>query len=418
MLDEFGGLSADREQLREKFHRLQRQNAEADETAREIAEVEQGQELARFQIGEIEQAQLSPNEDAVLTEKKNRLQHAEELMGIVLESYQDLYEKDDSVLSSISGCVKRLERGATLDSQLAPIRDALHEISLKVEDLSYTLRDLHREIPLEPHVLEEVSERLELINRLKRKYGPSLEDVLAYKEKASAGLVDVEERRNQLALLHQRSEELGKHIVALARELSEKRKGAARTLQEAVERELTQVQMGDTLFRVDFGERSEERKRASREELENVREDGLDQVEFVISPNVGEQPRPLARIASGGELSRIMLALKTILAKTASVETLVFDEVDAGIGGATADVLGEKLRSLTQFHQILCITHLPQIARQGQTHFLVSKRVVEDRTQTFISELDPEGRVQEIARLLGGREITKRAVDHAREMIG
>jgi DNA repair protein RecN (Recombination protein N) len=146
--------------------------------------------------------------------------------------------------------------------------------------------------------------------------------------------------------------------------------------------------------------------------------DGLDQVEFMISPNVGEELRPLARIASGGELSRIMLALKTILARTGSVETVIFDEVDSGISGATAEVIGEKLSSLATYHQILCITHLPQIASQGQNHFLVSKEVLNGRTQTSISGLEPEERVREIARLLGGKEITERAVAHAREMLG
>jgi DNA repair protein RecN (Recombination protein N) len=189
-------------------------------------------------------------------------------------------------------------------------------------------------------------------------------------------------------------------------------------LEKAVEKELKDLHMAETKFKVKFDEGYDEKRELQGVKVQEVRLDGLDQVEFVISPNIGEDLRPLVRIASGGELSRIMLALKTILARTASVETVIFDEVDSGISGATAEVIGEKLSSLAAYHQILCITHLPQIASQGKNHFLVSKEVFNGRTQTIISGLEPEERVQEIARLLGGREITQRAVAHAREMLG
>jgi DNA repair protein RecN (Recombination protein N) len=176
--------------------------------------------------------------------------------------------------------------------------------------------------------------------------------------------------------------------------------------------------MGGTRFAISFREEPVEMGEAPEDRMGAIKADGYEKVEFMLSPNVGETLRPLSRIASGGELSRIMLAMKTILARTASVETIIFDEVDSGIGGATAEVVGEKLQSLAAYHQILCITHLPQIASKGHTHFLVKKRIIEKRTQTIISELDDEERVAEIARLLGGKAVSQRAIAHAREMLG
>ena len=213
-------------------------------------------------------------------------------------------------------------------------------------------------------------------------------------------------------------QKIEKDMIGKAKALSEKRKKAAKKLEKAVEKELRFLHMKQTKFQVRFDEDPYEEGKSREDIVEKIWADGFDYVEFMISPNIGEELRPLSKIASGGELSRIMLAIKTILARVASVETIIFDEVDSGISGATAEVVGKKLQSLAEYHQMLCITHLPQIASQGQTHFLVRKEVVDGRTQTFISELDHEGRIQEIARLLGGREITPRAVAHAREMLG
>jgi len=176
--------------------------------------------------------------------------------------------------------------------------------------------------------------------------------------------------------------------------------------------------MAGTRFEVRFFQDTPLNHAGAEEKSQLIKADGYDKVEFMLSPNVGEALKPLSRIASGGELSRIMLALKTILARTASVETLIFDEIDAGIGGATAEVVGEKLHSLSKYHQILCITHLPQIASKGSTHFLVEKKIAESRTRTVISELDGEERVKEIARLLGGKRISQKAIAHAREILG
>jgi DNA repair protein RecN (Recombination protein N) len=418
LLDDFGGLSDERLDLNALFNAYKLLKDGINHLKKEITEAGERQDLTQFQIQEIEKAEISPGEDAKVAEEKRRLQHSKELLEIVTEGYQRLYERNDSVLSSISQCIKRLDKGAEIDPGLAPIKESLAEIEIKLEDASLALRDYEKTIHMEPHRLEEVEERLEVLNGLKRKYGPTLEDVLEYKNKLASMMYDLDKKKGKLDKLGKECQDLETDLMSRAAALSKKRQKAAGGLEKAVEKELKDLHMAETKFKVKFDEGYGEQGELQDVKVEEVRLDGLEQVEFMISPNIGEDLRPLAKIASGGELSRIMLALKTILARTASVETVIFDEVDSGISGATAEVIGEKLSSLAAYHQILCITHLPQIASQGQNHFLVSKEVFNGRTQTIISGLEPEERVQEIARLLGGREITPRAVAHAREMLG
>ncbi|MBW2358802.1 MAG: DNA repair protein RecN [Deltaproteobacteria bacterium] len=395
LLDDFGGLSTERMKLGELFSSLQSLKDKIRYLEKEIQETGEKQDLSRFQIQEIERAGFTPGEDEMLAQEKSRLQHAEELLEIVTEGYQTLYERHDSVLSSVSQYTKKMDRGAE----------------------TFSLRDFQKTIHMDPHKLEEVLERLELINRLKRKYGPSLEDILQFRDKLVSRMYDLDEKRTGLDELVSKRQALEADLIKMAAALSKKRKKTKTILEKAVENELQHLHMAGTRFRVRFDEEVHDQKGRGKPEIEKIGADGLDRVEFMISPNVGEELRPLAKIASGGELSRLMLAVKTILARTGSIETVIFDEVDSGIGGGTAEVVGKKLLSLAEYHQILCITHLPQIASQGQTHFLVIKEVVDARTQATISELDPESRVQEIARLLGGREITPSAVAHAREML-
>ncbi|MCP4681595.1 MAG: DNA repair protein RecN [Desulfobacterales bacterium] len=422
LLDDFAGLADERLELTGAFKGYQALNDKIDRLEKEISDMGDRQDLTRFQIQEIEAAEFSPGEDERLLEEKKRLQHAEELLEIVSESYQLLYETGDSAGSSISGCTKRIDRGTDIDPRLGVIRDALAEIEIKLEDASFALRDFQKTIDMDPNTLEQVVERLEVLNALKRKYGPSLEDVVRFRDKLGAMMFDLDEKKERLGQVEKERYESATKITARAKKLSEKRKKSAKVLEKAVEKELHKLHMKETRFQIQFDKAPDGQPTGQGEtedaHIKGIGADGLDRVEFMISPNVGEELKPLSRIASGGELSRILLALRTILARTSSVETIIFDEVDSGISGATAEVVGEKLFSLAGYHQILCITHLPQIASQGQTHFLVAKEVHEGRTQTMVLELDPDERVQEIARLLGGQEITPRAIAHAREMLG
>jgi DNA repair protein RecN (Recombination protein N) len=223
-------------------------------------------------------------------------------------------------------------------------------------------------------------------------------------------------REQMEALLEETGKDMKRHeedLISRAVAISKKRKDVAGQIEKAVEAELNLLDMKGTRFRVGFREEGLE----GREIISYVRPDGYDRVEFLLSANIGEDLRPLSRIASGGELSRIMLALKTILARKTSVETIIFDEIDSGIGGATAEIVGEKLRSLSEYNQVLCITHLPQIAGKGDAHFIVKKMVKDNRTQAAIMLLNPEERVREVARLLGGKVISERAIAHAEEML-
>jgi DNA repair protein RecN (Recombination protein N) len=417
VLDDFGGLTHERLGLGSVFNRYQRLHDEIKELEQEILEIGAKQELSRFQIQEIERAGLSSGEDDALQDEKHRLQHAEDLLEMVSKGYETLYEGDGSVLSSISRCTRSLEQGAKIDPRLGSVRDALAEIEARIEDAAFTLRDLRNATPVDPDRLEEVMERLEFINTLKRKYGPTLDAVLKFKDTLTSDMGHLDEKRERRDHLVEERQAVEGDLTTRAQALSEKRGKAAGRLGKAVEKELKDLHMAETRFEVRSEPLYPHGKGRKTGSIDGITEDGADRVEFMISPNIGEDLRPMAKIASGGELSRVMLAAKTILARTGSVETIIFDEVDSGISGATAQVVGEKLLSLARYHQMLCITHLPQIASQGQTHFLVKKEVIEGRTQTLISELEPGARVREIARLLGGRKITPSAVAHAKEML-
>jgi DNA repair protein RecN (Recombination protein N) len=417
LLDDFSGLMDERESLRNAFNEHQALKEKRDALKKEIREKEERQDLARFQREEIEKAALRTGEDVALEAEKKRLLYAEKLMEEVREAYGSLYERDDSVLSSLSQSLRRLERGADLEEKLKTIVKALASAKAEVEESAMELRELQRGIVMDPRRLEEVEERLQLIHKLKRKYGASIEEILQLKDRLEEMMDNLDQRKEELGRMESQIEETAKTLVSKATHLSRKRRQAAGRFEDSLKEELGLLSLGGTRFQVQFQDPSESLKAAREELMGKLKAEGLDRVEFMLSPNVGEDLKPLSKIASGGELSRIMLAMKTILARSSSVETIVFDEVDSGIGGATAEVVGDKLRSLAGYHQILCITHLPQIASKGMTHFMVEKQVLDGRTATVISELGFEERVKEIARLLGGKKVSQKAVAHARELL-
>ena len=417
LLDDFGGLTDKRLQLNELFSKHQTIREKAASLHRQVREGEERQELVRFQIDEIDRAEIKESEDSVLEKEKKRLQHAEQLTELVKDAYQGLYDKEGSILSELSSCLRKLDKATTVDLSLKGAKDSVSSAKVLLEEVALELRAYQRTALSDPQRLNEVEERLQLINKLKRKYGQSLEEIRRFRDQVSHMMEDLDEKRKDLAHLQKEIENLEGEIVRQSSLLSEKRKGVAKEFEEAIKSEFKLLDMGGTQFEVRF-QRDEVARDGEQISLTGIRPDGSDRVEFMLSPNIGEDLKPLARIASGGELSRIMLAMKTVLGRTTSVETIIFDEVDSGIGGGTAEVVGEKLRSLADFHQIICITHLPQIASKGPTHFLVKKRIVDGRTDTVIVELDLEERVKEIARLLGGKSLTQKAIAHAREILG
>ncbi|MBE9574660.1 MAG: DNA repair protein RecN [Proteobacteria bacterium] len=418
ILDDFGDLTKERLTFTGLYRGYYAYKERLEKLRDDLQKEEEKRELTQFQIQEIEEAKLVPGEDIGLEEERSRLMHAETLMDIVFKGYHTLYEKDESVLSILSLLSKEMGKGVSMDSNLDHFKKELESVELRVEDLALELRNFYTKLRVDPKRLEAVEERLHLIRRLKKKYGSSIEDILSFKEGLSQKRYQLAQKQEELKRGETELEEKREGLLRMATSLSQKRREIAETLEKSVLEELDQLGMAGTRFKIECGSISSVGGIHSADMVDSaISADGIDVVEFLISPNVGEDLRPLAKIASGGELSRIMLALKTILARSGLVETLVFDEIDAGIAGATAAIIGEKLRSLAQYHQILCITHLPQIACSGEKHFLVEKRISKGRTHTLISSLNREGRVNEIARLLGGRTISEKTLAHAREML-
>ncbi len=413
ILDDFGDVTKDRLGLSELYREYHDLKERAEGLRAQLRDEERQRELTQFQVKEIQEARLVPGEDSSLEAERSRLTHAERLMDMVFTSYQAMYEQEESVISTLSVLAKNLDKAVAIDDDLDQYRRQLESAQAQLEDVALALRDYCSHIEIDPDRLEKVEERLQLIRHLKKKYGATIEEILLFQE----GLLNRESRltqgKEELRRIESLLEEKRRDLVRMAKELSMKRHEIAVTFEKKVEEELRELEMGGTRFEVKFSTEG-----ASEDVPDSaITQDGIDAVEFMISPNVGEELRPLARIASGGELSRIMLALKTILARSGMVETLVFDEIDSGIGGATAAVVGAKLRALAEFHQILGITHLPQIASCGEMHFLVEKEVRKGRTRTLINPLDEERRINEIARLLGGKTISEKTLAHAREMI-
>jgi DNA repair protein RecN (Recombination protein N) len=366
-------------------------------------------DLITFQLGEIEKAAPRPGEDEELAATKQVLANAERLQRLCAESYSALYDSDEAVLAGLGGVWKRLGELAAIDPGFAPYLEARDTIKSQLEDLAFFLRSYADGVDASPDRLQQVEDRLALLERLKRKYGPTLSEVIA----RGAALA---RERDLLTGAGETRDDLQKALDAAtetyltaARKLSAMRRAAGSSFAASIEGLLGELAMARTRFEVRFNER----------ELPPDRwgERGIDEAEFFISPNPGEDLRPLTRIVSGGELSRVMLALKTLGAGEARGKTLIFDEVDAGIGGRVADVVGAKLADLGTRFQVLCITHLAQIATRAGTQFRIEKSVRGGRTVTSVQRLTGDSRVEEIARMMGGATISESVRAGAREML-
>jgi DNA repair protein RecN (Recombination protein N) len=366
-------------------------------------------DLIAFQLGEIEKAKPNPGEDDELAATRQVLASAERIQRLCAESYAALYESETAVLAGLGGVWKRVAELAAIDPQFAPYLDARGSIKSQLEDLAFFLRQYSDGVDASPARLQEVEERLALLERLKRRHGPALQDVID----KGAGLARERDLLNgsgeRAVDLEQRLDAATSTFLGLARALSARRRKAAGEFARNLEALLAELAMARTRFEVRFN--------ADDAAPERWNERGIDDAEFFVSPNPGEDLRPLARIVSGGELSRVMLALKTLAAADTPGKTLIFDEVDAGIGGRVADVVGARLGALGERFQVLCITHLPQIAAHGTTQFRIEKTVRGNRTVTSVAPLDLEGRVDEIGRMIGGASLTGQARATARELL-
>jgi DNA repair protein RecN (Recombination protein N) len=420
ILDEAGGLLPRRRDY-EELHLLWQQAAgELKEWGERQRARSERRDLLLFQSGEIAKASLreprpgEPDEEEALNAERARLIHAEKLFEIAHQGFEALYGDSGSALERLKSTRQRLREGERIDPALSPFRQALETAILQAEDAASSLRSYRDRIQFDPKRQEEVESRLDEIRRLKRKYGESLEKVIAHKKKLDEELKILENLDEKIAEARTRAESCRRQALRSARELSQLRKKAARDLEAKVEGELADLGMG----RARFGIRQETADPSAEDPASPaLGEGGIDRAEFFLSPNPGEDLKPLAKIASGGELSRIMLALKRIFTRDSGVRTLVFDEVDAGIGGAVAEVVGRKLKDIARRHQVFCITHLPQIASFADAHYKVAKKAQGERTVVDVERLREEGRVKEIARMLGGVKITGKTLEHAGEML-
>ena len=421
LLDAFGRLEDLRAQIGDKCHQVRDLQQQLDDHSQMLQQGQREKELLEFQSKELDEAELQEGEEESLTDERHILNNAENLFESASLVYDQLYggsQSDSAILDLLKDVGSTVSKLGAMDKNLQELNERLDSTLYELEDIANQIRDYRDSIEFNPHRLSEIEERLNLIYQLKRKYdGQSTAEILAYQAEVEQKLQDlqvasehIEDLKTQLSVATNEAQEF-------AIELSEKRRAAASELESLIERELHTLGMEKAIFEVLV------RPIASPSGLllidENryeLRSDGMDEIEFLISPNVGSEPKPLAKIAAGGEISRVMLALKTILARIDNIPTMIYDEIDVGIGGQTADVVGGKLKELANLRQVVCITHLPQIARLADRHFRVEKRVEDNQTFITAKQLTSDERIEEIARMHGGKA-TKVTLAHARELL-
>ncbi len=417
-LDGFARLPGTRENYREAWTRLDGLRREREQLERQEGERERRLEYLRFQHEELGRAALLPGEEELLRSERDVLRNVDRLAGAVGEAEALAYSGEASASGLAGAATRRLAEAAAVDASLLPLAAALAGAQAALEDTGRELQDYLSRLESDPARLGEIEDRLALIARLKKKYGPTVEATLAEAEAVQAEITRWEQGSARIAELDREVAAALASAAALAAELSRGREAAGPRLEKRILAELAALAMGGSRFEV----------RLQREEdpaglpggdgrVWRADERGVERAEFLLSANPGVEPRPLARVASGGELSRVMLALKTVLAEVDRVPTLVFDEVDIGIGGRTARTVGERLRAVASGRQVFCVTHLPQIASLAHVQYTIEKSIVAGRTRVRVQRLDGPGRVAEVARMLGGRAVTEATLHHAEELL-
>ena len=406
ILDAFAGNSGLRAEVAEAYGEWNAVRRELESLRHDEAEKFQLVDTLKFQISELERAQLSPGEDEKLEEERRRLANVEKLTTLCQSSYSRIYEDDDAAVTRVRHTLKDVEELAEYESSFRDYLEGLESARAVLEELSFSLRDFADRLEFSPSRLAEIEDRLAEISRLKRKYGGSIAASLEH-------LARSEDRLRQIETSDERERELNAELTAareryldLARKLHKERVRAAKKFEQAVEKGIAEVAIDNARFQVQVND-----------SVDSAGQKGIDHTEFYFSANVGEDVKPLARVASGGEASRLMLVLKTVANGSQFPRTIVFDEIDTGIGGRVSEAVGIKLKKLAQTNQVLCVTHQPQIARFADSHLVVQKEALKGRTQVSVGRLDKAGRVEELARMLTGAEITDSARRHAKELL-
>jgi DNA repair protein RecN (Recombination protein N) len=419
LLDRYADVQSQRETYRQTYQQLQAVRRELEELRQAQRDADRRTEMLTFQAEEIESARLRPGEDEELRHERDRLANAEALARLAQQALAALDEgtaESPAATDLIGQAAQALNKLAQIDSDQSALAQQTTLLAESLADLARSLRAYLETIEYNPKRLEEVEERLDLLHRLTRKYGGSLEAVLAYAAEARRQLEHISNAAERIAQLEAEEKELLTRLSEQAQILSRQRRAAAEKLSRSMEAELDDLRMAAARFAVDFQTRPDP---AGLPLPDGTRvafdEDGLDKVEFLIAPNPGEGLKPLAKIASGGETSRLMLGLKNVLAHADEVPTLIFDEIDQGIGGRVGATVGEKLWLLARQHQVLVVTHLPQLAAFGDQHFQVQKQVENDRTRTHVTPLEGETRLLELAQMLG--EVSEGTLRSAHDLL-
>ena len=405
-LDAFGNNEALRTDYAEKYHAVSALRHEIDRMTMDESEKLRRMETLRYQIEEISKAELEAGEDDVLEERRKLLQNAEKLSDGINAAVECLYggDESDGAATLLAQAERELARLSRYTDAFAQLHDQVADLMYQVQDVAEQARDARDDLSYSADELEQIESRLDVIHRLRRKYGVTCADILEYLEKAKAELDEIEFADDHLERLKSKLKKAEKSAWESALALRENRKNTAIGLAERILTELAQLDMPRVQFSCEFEEKE-------------LSADGADNVVFYMSANAGEALKSMSKVASGGELARIMLAMKNVLAEQDQVNTLIFDEVDTGVSGRAAQKVAEKLRSVAVHKQVLCVTHLPQLAALANTHLLIAKSERDGRTYTTVTPLDTEGRKRELARIIGGTNITETTLKSAEEML-
>jgi len=411
-LDYYADTYSLRKQVAESAQKLRKSARKKRELESREKEREQRLDFLNYQITEIQKAELGVDEELELRQERNILKNAEKISLLIDQALEMSYQQESSaapLLSKLRGIIQEL---SNFDTSFKPIDAAIGELAIIIEDLNDSLLKFKEKQTASPDRLEKLEGRLSQIENLKRKYGDSIPEILNYLERSKQEFEDLSSSHEILAELEKEIKDKLSDYRSLTKKLADRRVKNSFILEKAVEKEISLLGMKRARFKIDIKSYSYD-----EESIEKIKDSGTEEVEFLISPNPGEELRPLRKIASGGELSRIMLALKSIGKETESLKTLIFDEIDSGIGGKTAEFVAQKLQGLSTHHQVICITHLPQIASFAAHHFRIDKQVKKGRTFTIVKELSFDERVHEIARLLTGSRVTETSLKNAKEML-
>lgn len=418
LLDSFGGdkiqiLKQEYSELLYKYKEIKRK---LKELSGDKKERERKIDLLRFQVDEIKKARLKPSEEEDLVKQRLLLTSSEKIVNVLVNSYELLYSGNNiknSASDNINEAVSELNTITKLDDKFGNIAKKLEEVSFQLDDLIDEIRKERDNVEYNPDLLEQLEERIDLIFKMKRKYGNTIGEILEYCNNIEQELEEIYKSEETVTLLREKQQLLNNQLYDVARKLGNERIKAANLLESKVCSELDELEMKKARFKVNiefdnFADDSGERK---------YNLNGLNKIEFLISPNAGEPLKSLSKIASGGEMSRIMLAVKTILADVDRIPTLIFDEIDIGVSGRAAQKVGEKLSYLSRKHQVICVTHLAQIASMADNHYLIEKNSIHDSTVTSVKKLQNNEIKKEIARILGGADITEITIKHAEEIL-